>query len=98
MTIEDRGMPAGLEDYLLKRQADRAAAVGTMLGVLTDRERVLVKEAAVMGYVQGRRVSGGQKLAEERFPKDDEILRMVLDASRTFRDLHPNLAALDGES
>ncbi|WP_433855141.1 hypothetical protein [Streptomyces kronopolitis] len=47
-------VPAFLVDYLDKRDAHRADAVNAVLASLTDRERTLVHDAAVMGYVQGR--------------------------------------------
>jgi hypothetical protein len=55
---------------------------------LPDREQRLVREAAVMGFVQG--VAAGAVSGRA----DAEILFQVLDAARSFNDLYPTLAGL----
>ncbi len=83
-----------LLEYLRLRDQQRADAVEKMIGNLTERELLLVKEAAVMGYVQGYRVPDSAK-DRETYPKDEAVLRLCLDASRAFTDLYPTLAALE---
>ncbi|WP_344521800.1 hypothetical protein, partial [Streptomyces rectiviolaceus] len=49
------GIPTFLLDYLTQRDAARAQGAADQFATLTDRERGLVHDAAVMGYVQGMR-------------------------------------------
>ncbi|MFF8910605.1 hypothetical protein [Streptomyces olivaceoviridis] len=44
---------AVLDDYFAKRQAARAERVRAFLDSLNPRERALVQDVAVMGYVRG---------------------------------------------
>lgn len=81
-------LPEPLVTYLLNRDAQRVAHVAAVLGALTGRERALVKEAAVMGYVQGMRHPAGEKC-----PPDRAILAEVIDACLAFPDLYPTLSA-----
>lgn len=81
-------LPDALVAYLAKRDAQRADDVATFLATLTDRERALVKDAAVMGYVQGRRHPQGEK-----HPKDSWVLATVVDACLAFPDLYPAVNA-----
>lgn len=82
-------LPAGLGEYLAGRAAERVAKVTQMYENLTERERLLVKEAAVMGWVQGVRHH------DVPIPHDRDLLMEVLDAARAFSDLYPTLAALE---
>jgi hypothetical protein len=81
-------LPDFLVSYFEQRQAARAEAVNTFLASLTDRERALVQDAAVMGYVQGMRHPEG-----ERCPKSKPILAQVVDACFSFPDLYPAVNA-----
>ncbi|MEU7737861.1 hypothetical protein AB0B51_33170 [Streptomyces griseus] len=83
-------LPDGLVDYLIARDAERADAVTQFLGRLTDREHTLMREAAVMGYVQGRRHP-----QDEDQPKDTVTLRLVIDAALDLPDLYPAVAAVE---
>lgn len=71
-----------------RRAQEAADQVNSFLGGLTDRERRLVKEAAVMGYVQGARDNGGRKV-----PTDATIVVKVLIEAQKFSDLYPTLQA-----
>jgi len=73
-----------LIDYLEQRDADRTAASAAFFASLTDRERALVKDAAVMGYVQGKMHPQGEK-----HPKDSWVLSTVVTACLAFPDLYP---------
>lgn len=84
-------LPDYLVEYLEKRDAERAERVNAVLAGLTERERALVKEAAVMGYVQAARVSGGRGV-----PGDATILVKVVEGCLGFPDLYPTIA--EGES
>jgi len=76
--------PEQLAVYLAEREAQRASAVDATLGALTERERRLVCEAAVMGYVQGTRHPAGAE-----HPKNAAVLHLVIDACLAFSDLYP---------
>jgi hypothetical protein len=78
------GLPDQLVAYLAERDTQRANAVDATLACLTERERRLVREAAVMGYVQGRR---HPKDADH--PKDTAVLHLVVDACLAAPDLYP---------
>jgi hypothetical protein len=80
-------LPPALIAHLAQRDADRATAVAAFLDGLTDRERALMRDAAVMGYVQGRQHPEG-----EPHPKDGAVLDLVVDACLHFTDLYPGVA------
>lgn len=80
-------LPRALVDYLAQRDADRAAAVTEVLAGLTPREYLLVKEAAVMGYVQGLMRSEG----DHGF-KDSAVLGRVIDGCLSHSDLYPTIS------
>lgn len=77
-------LPEPLLAYFAAREAARAEAVVAFLSKLTDREVALMKEAAVMGYVQGVMHPKG-----DRIPNNRQILTTVVDACFTFPDLYP---------
>jgi hypothetical protein len=83
----DGGIPEFLAAYLVKIDAHRAEAMNEALRRLTDRELLLFKEAAVMGYVQGMRHP-----QEQKYPGDREVLARVTDACLGFPDLYPTIA------
>lgn len=75
-----------LVDYFAARESQRFADVNELLSRCTDREALLIKEAAVMGYVQGTRHSAGEDI-----PKDRQIAYGVLAACLVFPDLYPTI-------
>lgn len=81
--------------YLAARDRERDDRVNRALGSLTERERALVREASVMGYVLGRQGAG----AEGAFPKDSDIVWSVIDACHAVGDPYPTINALtdDGD-
>ncbi|MFH8483658.1 hypothetical protein [Streptomyces sp. NPDC018055] len=86
-------LPDGFVAYLIARDAQRADAVTQFLGRLTDREHTLMREAAVMGYVQGRRHP-----RDEEHPKDTAALHLVIDAALDLPDLYPAVAAVSEQN
>ncbi|MFD8384319.1 hypothetical protein ACFV2X_38355 [Streptomyces sp. NPDC059679] len=64
-----------LADYLAKREAARADRVRAFLDSLTDRERILVKDLAVLGYTQGLK-----RPRDEGCPKDSQVVSLVVEA------------------
>lgn len=90
-------LPEYLMTYLVDRDAQRAQAVDDFLTKITPRERALITQIAVMGYVQGIRHPEG-----ERIPKNAPILAKalapllseVVDACFAFPDLYPAITAI----
>jgi len=76
-----------LADYLTAREHERDQRTTNALAALTPREQALVREAAVMGYVQGAMSQRG-----EAIPPDSKILRQVVTACLTMPDLYPHLS------
>jgi hypothetical protein len=81
-------LPAALVTYLADREAERANRVDAFLASLTDRERGLFHDAAVMGYVQGL-----MRDRTEGCPKDSAVMALVADACFAFPDLYPAVNA-----
>lgn len=81
-------LPESLVNYLSARDAERADRVAAFLASLTDRERGLFHDAAVMGYVQGL-----MRDREEGCPKDSQVMALVVDACFAFPDLYPTVNA-----
>ena len=79
---------AALMTYLADRDAERADRARDFLASLTDRERGLIHDAAVMGYVQGL-----MRDREEGCPKDSQTVALVIDACFAFPDLYPTVNA-----
>ncbi len=84
MTVTDEAMAR----LFAARMKDHAARVEGHLSLLTPRERELVREAAVMGWVQGVRTAGGD---EQNIPDGNEIVRYVVGQCLSFDDLYPLL-------
>lgn len=75
-----------LLDYLTRQDAARTARAATAFAALTDRERLLVKEAAVMGYVRGTMAPKGEPI-----PKDSAVTQEVVTACLSFPNLYPTI-------
>lgn len=85
-------MEQRLGQYLRDRDNERLQAAAKMWGNLTEREQLLVKEAAVMGFVQGNLARPDSR---EEHSGDRDVVIRVLTAVRDFTDLYPTLAALE---
>lgn len=83
------GLPDFLVDYLVQRDNQRAQAVDDFLDKLTKRERALIMQIAVMGYVQGVRHPEG-----ERIPSNGPLLAQVIDACFAFPDTYPTVTGI----
>jgi hypothetical protein len=77
-------LPEWLVDYVLKRDQQRADEVNAVLAAMSERERRLVREAAVMAYVHGR-----QHPKDADHPKDSTVLANVIRACLANADLYP---------
>lgn len=81
-------LPDFLVDYLAPRAVQRAEAVDTFLDSLTERERDLFRDAAVMGYVRG-----SLHPRDEEIPLNKAIVAEVVSACFAFPDLYPAVNA-----
>ena len=86
----DSRLDAALLDYFATREAARTDRIRSFLNNLTDRERALIGDIAVMGYVRGTMHPKG-----ERTPKRQEVLAEVVDACFAYPDLYPVVATLE---
>ncbi|MFJ7999014.1 hypothetical protein ACIQ7D_17965 [Streptomyces sp. NPDC096310] len=81
-------LPEPLAAYLADREQQRTDRVTAFLDSLTDYERGLVHDAAVMGYVQGL-----MRDRSEGAPKDSQTMALVIKACFVFADLYPTVNA-----
>jgi hypothetical protein len=80
-------LPEALAAYLTAQREAREQRTDRALAALTLRERYLIREASVMGYVQGAMSPRG-----EAIPPDSEVLRLVIAAALAMPDLYPHLS------
>lgn len=88
MTIDDFNERLGA--YFLSRDKTREAMVAGILAAMTKRERGLVREVAVMGYVRGKFSSGNK----DPVPPDSQIVFDVILACYYMPDLYPTISRL----
>lgn len=94
-------LPPGLLDYFEARERDHLHRVEMVLQGMNPRERKLVREAAVMGYVRGEmqgRISaggGGIRAAGRDYPGDRAVLIDVIGACLSMADLYPTITRLE---
>jgi len=81
-------IPEPLLAYFATREKQRAAEVDAFLNALSDYERGLFHDAAVMGYVQGL-----MRDRSEGAPKDSQTMALVIDACLAMPDLYPTVSA-----
>lgn len=74
---------------LQRGDEQRDETVRRTLATLTQRERELVREAAIMGYVHGYM----DQPYCERIPGDEHILRKVILGCVSFSERYPFIAA-----
>lgn len=79
--------PEGLAAYLAGRDQQREQRAAEQWSALSKREQRLVKEAAVMGYVQGYM----DRPHRDAIPNDRDIVIKVLSACDSTGDLYPTL-------
>lgn len=90
-------IPEALARYFALRQEQRAKRVESVVAALNPRERKLVREAAVMGYVRGTMAgaAAGRDGAEPAIPSDLDVLAEVVDACLSMEDLYPTFARME---
>jgi hypothetical protein len=86
-------IPEELITYLAARDREREARVTAALEAHTPAELTLIKEAAVMGYVQGRQAG-----RDSEIPPDSAVLRSVVAACLAMPDLYPAIARTPGDA
>jgi len=84
-----------LEQYLQGRDQERTQEFAEIHGKLSEREQALVRDAAIMGFVQGTLAAGG--LPREDFPSDRVILRETLLGCKSHKDLYPTIGTIGDE-
>lgn len=84
-------VPAWMLDHLGEKLTPREAGVARVLSSMTERERALVKEAAVMGFVNGVHFQRDRKKGQ-RVPDDTDVLLSVIDACLSFADIYPTIS------
>ncbi len=77
-------LPEALVTYLVNRDTARTDRVRGFLNSLTHRERALIHDAAVMGYVQGL-----MRDRNEGCPKDSQVVHLVIDACFAIPEGYP---------
>lgn len=70
-------VPDWIVEYLADRDQERSERRAEAFAKLTERERALVREFAVMGFVRG--TFHGQYRDSAAFPRDREIMAEVID-------------------
>lgn len=75
--------------YFAERERQRDTAVARRWAALSPREQRLVREAAVMGYVQGVRSVPGSH--DTQVPPDSTIIARVINACAAMSDLYPTI-------
>jgi len=68
---------------------------------LGKRTARLVREAAVLGFVEGAWWRGGHTTAADAradYPKDADVLAWVMRSARSNRDLYPLLSNVDDDN
>lgn len=83
-------IPESILRYLESQEQGRVETANDAMKQLTDRERHVLREAAVMGWVRGAMSAGG---GSESIPKDIAILVEVINCCRSNADLYPKIAA-----
>lgn len=81
-------LPPALLDYFAQREQQRAEAVKTFLDGLTEYERGLFYDAAVMGYVRG-----SMHPRDAEIPLNPAIVADVVNACFAHSDLYPTVNA-----
>jgi hypothetical protein len=77
-------IPDFLFDYWQRRENARAEAVTAFLESLTERERALFQDGAVMGFVRG-----SLRSRDEEIPLNKPIVAEVVNACFAFPELYP---------
>ncbi len=89
--MSEPALPDALLGYLAARDKARRDEIARTLAAMTDRERALFREAAVMGYAQGVR---SELRSEMAYPADSVVVDLVVGACLAMPGLYPVLAGV----
>lgn len=94
MSVE---IPEALVRYFAARDRQEAERVASTLGAMNPRERKLVREAAVMGYVRGTMAGrvDGREGRETVIPPDSDVLALVVACCLSMPDLYPTFERME---
>lgn len=81
-------------NYLANMREKRSERAVQMYESLTPREQALVRDAAVMGFVNGVWAAGGG-ISRENFPPDSKVIEEVLLLCESQSDLYPTIGGLN---
>lgn len=90
MTTVPEDVTSMLAKVFAANAADRQRRYDALLETLTVREKLIFRDAAIAGFVQGTRFAGLRHDAD--FPKDQHILTEALSAITSFPDLYPTVS------
>lgn len=82
-------------DYLANMREERSERAVQMYESLTPREQALVRDAAVMGFVNGLWAADGW-VSKKDIPPDSKIIEEVLLLCEAQADLYPTIGGLNG--
>lgn len=88
--MAEQTLPPEIVAYLQSQEEGRVETANDAMKQLTERERNILREAAVMGWVRGAMAAGGGR---ESIPKDIAILVEVISCCLSNSDLYPKIAA-----
>jgi len=83
----DPPIPDALLTLFANRAAERHQRAADRFGTFTEQERALMREAAVMGYVQGSMHPKGDDI-----PKDSWIISTVIESCLSHPDLYRTIS------
>lgn len=78
--------------YLANRAEQRVSDADDKWAALNEREQLLVREAAVMGFFLGQ--LRGHITKKEDYPRDNSVVTEVLTTVAAYSDLYPTLSSL----
>lgn len=81
--------------YFEARADERASRVVAVLGAMNPRERRLVREAAVMGFVRGAMYGDHENIRQMGMPPDSSMLAEVVSACLSMPDLYPTFERME---
>lgn len=86
-------MPEWLVEHFVERAAARHQRAADVYNGLTERERTLFRDAAVMGFVQGL-----MRDRSEGVPKDAQIVALVVEECLALPDLYRSISGYTEET
>ena len=97
MTAIPDDVTSMLADLFASNEADRKRRYTELLEAMSEREKLIFRDAAIAGFVQGTRYAG--LTPSVGFPRDPVILENALGCIDRYPDLYPTVSGYvpDGE-